>query len=74
MRAHFRERIPDRAQPGDTLLFRVRAGCPAKHCAIVSHPNKIIHAYWGRGVTETHLVHWWRRRIIAAFSFPNLEE
>jgi len=74
MRRHFAERLPIDAERGDVLLFRIRAGCPAKHCAIVSGADKIIHAYWGRGVTETHLVPWWQRRIVAAFSFPNLKE
>ncbi len=62
---------------GDVLLFRMGPGCPAKHCAIVSEAqgaaSRIIHAYWGRSVTETRLVPWWQRRIAAAFSFPQLE-
>lgn len=74
MRRHFHEVLPITAQTGDVLLFRIKTGCPAKHCAILSGPAKIIHAYWGRGVTETYLVPWWQRRIVAAFSFPNLEE
>ena len=66
------------ARDGDVLLFRMAPGCPAKHCAIVSRADgdearRIIHAYWGRSVTETRLVPWWRRRIAAAFSFPGLE-
>lgn len=65
------------AGEGDVLLFRMGAGWPAKHCAIVSQADgqarRIIHAYWGRAVTETRLVPWWRRRIAAAFSFPGLE-
>ena len=70
MARHFRARAVETAEPGDVLLFRMQAGAPPKHCAILSAPEKIIHAYWGRGVTETHLVPWWRRRIAAAFSFP----
>lgn len=72
MLRHFDERATTAARPGDVFLFRICAGCPAKHCAILTEPTKIIHAYWGRGVTETRLVPWWQRRICAAFSFPNL--
>ncbi len=57
---------------GDVLLFRMGLGAPAKHVAIVSGQSAIIHAYWGRSVCETRLVPWWRRRIAAAFSFPEL--
>lgn len=60
------------AQAGDVLLFRMGLGHPAKHCAIVSGPDRIIHAYWGRAVCETRLVPWWRQRIAAAFEFPGL--
>ena len=62
------------AQTGDVLLFRMGMGCPAKHCAIISRPNRIIHAYWGHSVVETRLVPWWRRRIAAAYQFPNIED
>ncbi len=40
-------------KPGDVLLFRPDLKGPAKHCAIVSGPTGIIHAYWGRAVAET---------------------
>tara|TARA_R110000868_G_scaffold322583_2_gene583535 strand:+ start:5151 stop:5567 length:417 start_codon:yes stop_codon:yes gene_type:complete len=55
---------------GDVLLFRPDLKGPAKHCAIVSGPTCIIHAYWGRAVAETSLSHWWQRRMVAAFAFP----
>jgi len=57
-------------KPGDVLLFRPELKGPAKHCAIVSGPTGIIHAYWGRAVAETSLSHWWQRRLVAAFAFP----
>jgi NlpC/P60 family putative phage cell wall peptidase len=60
------------AREGDVLLFRMALGAPAKHAAIVSHDDRIIHAYWGRAVCETRLVPWWRRRIAAAFRFPGV--
>jgi NlpC/P60 family putative phage cell wall peptidase len=61
------------ARPGDVVLFRPDLAGPAKHCAILSSPRHIIHAYWGRSVAETSLGSWWRRRIVAGFSFPNPE-
>ena len=60
------------ARDGDILLFRMGLGCPAKHAAILTGADRIIHAYWGRAVCETRLVPWWRRRIAAAFRFPDL--
>jgi len=62
------------AREGDVLLFRMALGAPAKHAAIISGEGRIIHAYWGWSVCQTHLVPWWRRRIAAAFSFPGVED
>ena len=72
-RRHLIEISIGEAERGDVLLFRMGLGHPAKHCAILSGKDKIVHAYWGRSVCETRLVPWWRRRIAAAFQFPNLE-
>ena len=66
------------AAPGDVLLFRMSAGVPVKHCAIMSDlpsPNgpaegRMIHAYWGRAVVESWIGPWWRRRLVAAFRMP----
>lgn len=70
---------PGSAELGDVLVFRMASGVPAKHCAIVSRtaerrPDRILHAYWGRSVTETRLVDWWARRVAGAFSFPGLKD
>lgn len=72
-RKHLREVPLGQAIPGDVLLFRMGLGHPAKHCAILSRPETIIHAYWGRAVCETRLVPWWKRRLAAAFAFPGLD-
>lgn len=61
---------PEAAQPGDVLLFRFRAHLPAKHAAILSEGGRMIHAYDGASVCETHLSPWWRRRLAFAFAFP----
>lgn len=62
------------AGPGDVLIFRMGTGVPAKHCGILAAPGRFIHAYWSRAVTETRLAPWWSRRVVAAFSFPGLED
>ena len=58
-------------EPGTLILFRMRAGAVAKHCGIVSAPDRFIHAYERTGVVEVPLDHAWRRRIAFAFLFPN---
>ncbi|MET3667879.1 NlpC/P60 family putative phage cell wall peptidase [Caulobacter sp. 1776] len=60
----------DAAQPGDVLVFRMVAGAVAKHCAIQSGPDRMIHAYWGRACVESVLGRWWRERCVAVFRFP----
>lgn len=72
-RRHMREIAVGEADAGDVLLFRMALGAPAKHAAIMSGADRIIHAYWGRAVCETRLVPWWRRRIAAAFRFPGID-
>ena len=71
---HFIELPVSKARTADVLLFRMALGAPAKHCAIMAGETTIIHAYWGKSVTETRLVPWWQRRIAGAFQFPDLED
>jgi NlpC/P60 family putative phage cell wall peptidase len=59
---------------GDVLLFRWRANLPAKHAAIVTALDKIVHAHDGAAVAEVALAPWWRRRIAYAFRFPGVED
>lgn len=61
-------------EPGDVIIFRVRPGVVAKHVAIVASVSTMIHAMEGAPVCEVPLSNWWRRRIAAAFRFPNLSE
>lgn len=72
-RRHLIEIALGEARPGDVLLFRMGLGHPAKHCGILSAPDRLIHAYWGKAVCETRLVPWWTRRCAASFQFPNLD-
>jgi NlpC/P60 family putative phage cell wall peptidase len=55
---------------GALVLFRMRTGAVAKHCGIVSAPNRFVHAYERTGVVEVPLDAAWRRRIAFAFLFP----
>lgn len=62
---------PGEAQPGDILIFRLRPGAVAKHSAILTGENRMIHAVEGAPVCEINIAPWWRRRIAAAFRFPD---
>jgi len=70
-RRHLMEIDPLKADTGDVLVFRLRPGAMAKHCGIVSGPSRMIHAMEGGKVCEVHLTPWWRRRVAAAFRFPD---
>lgn len=71
-RRHLCEIDPKLATAGDVLVFRFRAGCVAKHAALISGPNAMIHAVEGTGVAEVTIGSWWRRRIAGAFAFPGI--
>jgi NlpC/P60 family putative phage cell wall peptidase len=60
----------DQFGPGDVLLFRWRDGLIAKHAAITSSLNTMIHAHDGAAVCEVAIAPWWRRRLAFAFRFP----
>jgi len=63
---------PAAAAPGDLLLFRWRPDCVAKHAGILDADDRFIHAYEQAAVIRSCLVPAWRRRIAAAFRFPDL--
>ncbi len=54
---------------GALLFFRRHLGVPSKHCAVLSGPDRIIHAYSGVGVRETG-VGIWDTRVAGLFRFP----
>jgi NlpC/P60 family putative phage cell wall peptidase len=62
----------DEVQRGDVLLFRWRAHLPAKHAAIVTAADLMVHAQDGAAVTEVAIAPWWRRRLAYTFRFPGL--
>ena len=61
-------------KPGDVLLFRWRTHLPAKHCAILTAPDRILHAHDGAQVSEVAFSPWWRRHLSHAFSFPEVTD
>ena len=54
-------------QPGDILIFRFRAGVPAKHIGVLVSPTSFVHAIEGSAACEVTLCPWWRRRIAGVF-------
>lgn len=62
------------ARPADVLLFRWRAGLPAKHAAILAAPDLMVHAHAGAAVAEVAFAPWWRRRLAFAFRFPGVTD
>ena len=71
-RRHFIEIAPAQFGAGDVLLFRWRASLPAKHAAIVTASDRMVHAHDGAAVTEVVIAPWWRRRLAFAFRFPGV--
>lgn len=55
--------------PGNLLILYVKNARSPKHCAILSGPDTMIHAYSGSGVVETSLGYW-RNQIAGVFAFP----
>ncbi len=60
-------------QAGDVLLFRWRDGLPAKHIGLATSTTTMIHAHDGACVCEVSLGSAWRRRLVQAFSFPDVK-
>ncbi|GAB5446704.1 C40 family peptidase [Gymnodinialimonas sp.] len=72
-RAHMAEKGLRDAEPGDILIFRMRAGAVAKHVGLQTQTGdkpRFLHAYSGRGVAEGALTTPWARRVVARFTFP----
>lgn len=73
-RRHLLQQGRDELEPGNVVLFRWRANCPAKHAAIMLPDQKMIHAQNGSAVTVTALSDWWKRRIAYVFAFPSAKQ
>jgi NlpC/P60 family putative phage cell wall peptidase len=73
-RRHLLELADPRAfAPGDVLLFRYSSRYPAKHAAIATAHDLMVHAHDGACVAEVAIAPWWRRRLAFAFAFPGAE-
>jgi NlpC/P60 family putative phage cell wall peptidase len=57
---------------GDVLLFRWRRHLPAKHVAIVTAQDRMVHAHDGAAVAEVTIAPWWRRHLAYTFRFPGV--
>lgn len=78
-RAAARRLLPSTGKTdGDVLLFRMDPRAPAKHLAIRATDElgeaSIIHAYSGRAVIESPFSESWRRRVVAAFKYPEVND
>ncbi|HXF90179.1 MAG TPA: NlpC/P60 family protein [Xanthobacteraceae bacterium] len=63
---------PQNFAPGDVLLFRYRERYTAKHAAIATAADRMVHAHDGAAVAEVSISPWWRRRLAYAFRFPGI--
>jgi NlpC/P60 family putative phage cell wall peptidase len=69
---HLSPRTGDEVAPGDVLIFRWRDHVAAKHLAIASGPDRMIHAHDGAEVAEVAITPFWQRKIVARFAFPDV--
>jgi uncharacterized protein YijF (DUF1287 family) len=70
LRHHAREIATSQLVPGDIVLFRMSARCPAKHCGIVAARDgqlTLIHARQNKRVSEEPLSPFWRAKLAFAF-------
>lgn len=72
-RRHLVEKPDGDIALGDVLVFRLYKDVSAKHCAIVSGPDSMIHAYSGKAVIEVTIGDWWLRHVAGVFRFPEKE-
>ncbi|WP_084327427.1 NlpC/P60 family protein [Salinarimonas rosea] len=72
MRAATRWLVPvEGIAAGRVLVFRWREGLCAKHCAIATGPDAMIHAHDGARVCEVTIPPFWRRKVAGVFAFPS---
>jgi NlpC/P60 family putative phage cell wall peptidase len=73
-RRHLVARAVGEGEAGDVVLLRLRRDGPAGHAGILAADwagcASLIHAYSRHGVVESPLGEAWRRRLVAAFAFP----
>ena len=54
---------------GDVLMFRMRPTMAVKHCAILTGPETMIHAYSRHEVREEDFSDWWQKKLVGRFRF-----
>lgn len=59
-------------KPGCVLVFRMRITVAAKHCAIVTENDYMLHAYSGKKVFEVSMGEWWKNKVVGIFDFPGV--
>jgi NlpC/P60 family putative phage cell wall peptidase len=73
-KARAKEIRPERAKPGDVLLFGVGKG-PAHHCGYLAENDRLLHCYREAGqVVEQDLTDFWRSKIRHAFRLPGIRD
>ena len=71
-RRHLQPQHPNELMAGDVVVFRLRRSWPAKHCGVLSAPNRFVHAVSGRCVSEVGFSPWWHRHMAGCFVFPGV--
>jgi NlpC/P60 family putative phage cell wall peptidase len=71
LREHLNEIDPSAAREGDLVLFRWRKHLPAKHAAIMTAHDRMVHSQQHAAVTEVPVSDWWRRRMAYAFELSH---
>ena len=69
---HLVPRTNGNIEAGDVLIFRWRAHVAAKHLAIATSADRMVHAHDGAEVAEVAITPFWRRKIAYRFSFPEM--
>jgi NlpC/P60 family putative phage cell wall peptidase len=67
---HMEEVPMEEMGAGDVILFRYRQGYNAKHAAVLTSSNRMVHASRGNITSEVYLNDWWLRHAAGAFQFP----
>jgi NlpC/P60 family putative phage cell wall peptidase len=62
----------DSIESGDVVVFRLKRTMVAKHAGLMTGSASFVHAIEGAPVADVALSPWWRRRIAAAFRFPEV--
>lgn len=60
--------------PGSVVVFRMKSTVSAKHCAIITDYDTMVHAYSHKKVFEVSMGDWWKRKIVGTFDFPGVTD